>query len=121
MDGFSTSHIVMGAFVAVVLLGAGALIGRWHTSTPKDRGPRLVKRTRQVGTFEARDSMGKLYILSIYQEYLDAGTTGDPDAERRGRRIIMSSDGRHVDKVATRKYRIMGTTATLTSDDANAP
>lgn len=121
MEGLSISEIVVAVLIggALVLI-AGVLIGR-RTPVTKKRGTALIKRTRQVGTFEARDSKGKLVTLVILQEYLDAGTHGDPDAERKGRRLIMSSDGRHVAKVATRKYRIAGTATDLTTDDPNAP
>lgn len=59
--------------------------------------------------------------LAIYQEYLDAGMRNDPNAERKERRQIMTTDGRHVDKVGTRKYRIMGTAEILASDDLTHP
>lgn len=85
------------------------------------RSSTLIKRIRQVRTFEARNTQGHPVTLCIYQEYVDAGTQGDPNAERKGRQYILTPDGRHVDKVGTRKYRVMGTTDLLSSEDAGAP
>ena len=112
--------LIASALGGVILLIGGVLIGR-RSARVKRRAPQSIKRTRQLGTFEARDSKGKVVVLSIYQEYLDAGSRDNPEAERKGRRIVMSSDGRHVDKLGTRKYRIMGTTEILTTEDLNAP
>jgi hypothetical protein len=81
----------------------------------------MPKRISQIGTFTARDSGGRAVTLSIYQEYLDAGSLDSPNAERKGARQIMTSDGSRVDKIGTRKYRAVGSAEILTSDDLNAP
>ena len=74
---------------------------------------------RQIGTFTARDSEGALMALSILQEFPDAGTMNKPEAARPGAKFIMTMDGRRVDKIGARKYRVMG--GVLTSDDPAAP
>jgi hypothetical protein len=121
METFTTAQIVSLVIAAAVpaLLG-GLWIGRRNKRRASGGGA-LIKRTRQIGTFETRDSRNRLVTLAIYQEYLDAGSKDDPLAERRGRKRIMTMDGRHVDKVGSYKYRIMGTTDILTTDDSNAP
>lgn len=81
----------------------------------------MPKRIRQVGTFTARDGRGRVVPLAIFQEFTDAGTRDDPNAERKGPTHIMTADGRHVSKIATGKYRIRGSAEKLTSDDPNAP
>ena len=121
MDSLSTSQIVMSSLLVGVTL---ALIGGVWIGGRRRRGNRseaLIKRIRQIGTFETRDSRNRLVTLAIYQEYLDAGTKGDPLAERKGRKRIMTMDGRHVDKVGTARYRIMGTSDVLTTEDPGAP
>lgn len=121
MGSLSTAQLIATVLViGLLLLAAGVLIGR--KSARSTRGSvGVIKRTRQVGTFETRDTKGRLVSLIIYQEYLDAGIRNDPSAERKGRRQIMTNDGRHVDKIATRQYRVAGTAELLTSEDANAP
>ena len=119
MDELSTAQVVGIALGALILLIGGILIGRRSAGTTK-RAAGVIKRTRQIGTFEARDSKGKLVVLSIYQEYLDAGTKNNSEAERKGRRLIMSGDGRHVEKLGTQRYRVMGSSEILTSTDSNA-
>ncbi len=81
----------------------------------------MPKRIRQVGTFAARDAKGTLVTLAIFQEYTDAGSRDDPSAERKGPKHVMTTDGRRVDKIGTRKYRIVGSAEVLSSDDPNAP
>ncbi|MGQ0752080.1 MAG: hypothetical protein ACT4PS_16230 [Betaproteobacteria bacterium] len=76
---------------------------------------------RKRSTFAARDSKGNPLVLDVYQEFIDAGTRDDPHAERRGRWQVMTGDGRRVEKIATRRYRVIGSTDILTSDDPNAP
>jgi hypothetical protein len=81
----------------------------------------MPKRIRQIGTFTAQDSEGALVTLSIFQEFLDAGSMDNPERERPGAKQIMTADGRRVDKIGTRKYRITGSAKILTSDDPAAP
>ena len=81
----------------------------------------MPKRIRQIGTFTADDSGGTVVTLSILQEFLDAGTMNDPEAERPGAKQIMTADGRRVDKIGTRKYRIAGSATIFTSEDPAAP
>ena len=119
MEYLSTAHIVGLGVMGLLVLLSGAFVGRRGASKPRDEV--VIKRTRQVATFETRDSRNGLVQLVVYQEYLDAGTKGDPGAERKGRRRIMTTDGRLVDKIATRKYRVMGSTEILTTDDLSAP
>jgi hypothetical protein len=121
MESITAAQIVTLLIVAAVLALLGGL---WIVRRNKRRahgGEALMKRTRQIGTFATRDSRSRLVTLVIYQEYLDAGSKDDPLAERRGRKRIMTTDGRHVDKVGSYKYRIMGTTDILTTEDPNAP
>jgi hypothetical protein len=79
----------------------------------------MLKYIRQVGTFTARDSEGSLMALAVLQEFPDAGTMPNPQAELPGAKYIMTMDGRRVDKIGARKYRVMG--GVLTSDDPAAP
>ena len=81
----------------------------------------MPKRIRQVGTLNTRGSSGRLVTLAIFQEYLDAGTRGDPNAERKGATQIMTTDGRRVTRVSKGKYRIAGSAEDLASDDPTAP
>jgi hypothetical protein len=81
----------------------------------------MQKRIRQVGTFAARGSSGRLVTLAIFQEYMDAGIRDDPNAERKGPKQIMTTDGRRVNRIAKGKYRIVGSPEDLTYDDPNAP
>jgi len=59
--------------------------------------------------------------LYRYQQYLDAGTWNDPAAERLGPTHILTEDGRRVDKIGTRRYRILGSRDNLSSHDTSAP
>lgn len=121
METITTAQIVTLLIIGAV---SALLGGLWIGRRNKRRAPggeALIKRTRQIGTFETRDSKNRLVTLAIYQEYLDAGSKDDPLAERRGRKRIMTTDGRHVDKVGSFKYRIMGTTDVLTTEDPKAP
>jgi hypothetical protein len=81
----------------------------------------MPKRIRQVGTLAARGSSGRLVTLAIFQEFLDAGTKDDPNAERKGTMQIMTTDGRRVARVSKGKYRIAGSAEDLASDDPAAP
>ena len=81
----------------------------------------MQKHIRQVGTLAARGSSGRLVNLSIFQEFFDAGTKDDPNAERKGTRQIMTADGRRVTRGSKGKYRIAGSAEVLASDDPTAP
>ena len=120
MEYLSSAHIVGLGLTGIFVLLGGVLVGRRGRSA-KPRNEMLIKRTRQVGTFETRDSRNHLVQVVVYQEYLDAGTKDDPAAERKGRRRLMTTDGRLVDKIGTRKYRVMGSTEILITDDVSAP
>jgi hypothetical protein len=120
VEYISTAHIVGFGLMGLFVLLSGAFARRRERAS-KPRNEVVIKRTRQVATFETLDSRNGVVQLVVYQEYLDAGTKGDPAAERKGRRRIMTTDGRLVDKIATRKYRVMGGTETLTTEDPNAP
>lgn len=120
MEDLSTAHIVGLGLMGILVLLGGVFMGRRQRAA-KPGSEVVIKRTRQVGTFDTRDRANALVQLVVYQEYLDAGTKDDPAAERKGRRRIMTKDGRLVDKIATRKYRVMGSTEILTTEDPNAP
>lgn len=121
MEGLSAVEVVVAMVGAGMLLAAvGTLFAR-RTDRSGSRRPALIKRVREIGTFETRNSKGQPVTLVIFQEYLDAGTQGDPNAERKGRRQIMTTDGRYVDKIALRQYRIRGSAEVLTADESNAP
>lgn len=121
MDGAITAHVAAaGGIACLVYIALSALFGRRSSRTGGER-PEPVKRTRLVGTFTARDSRGRIMTLSLYQQHLDAGTRGDPGAERKGAKQIMTADGRLVTKIGTRRYRVLGSPETLTSDDPDAP
>lgn len=121
MDGTITAQVAaVGGLACVVWIAISALLGR-GSNREGEPGQEPTKRTRLVGTFTARDSRGDVNTLSLYQQYLDAGTRNDPDAERKGTKHIMTADGRQVTKIGTRKYRIMGSPEILTSDDPDAP
>lgn len=121
MEDLSIAHVVTLLPVAGALLYLVAGLIRPRNRQKKEARSGQIKRVREVGSFDTRDPRERLIKLTIFQEYLDAGTRGDPHAERKGRTRIMTMDGRHVDKVATRKYRVMGTTDVLTTDDFGAP
>jgi hypothetical protein len=120
VEHLSTAHIVGLGLMGVLVVLGGVFVGRRERATTCRSGL-VIKRTRQVGTFDTRNSANVLVQLVVYQEYLDAGTKDDPAAERKGRRRIMTKDGRLVDKIGTRRYRVMGSTEILTTEDANGP
>ena len=121
MDGFTTAHVAsLGGFAGLVCLGLTAFFRR-RTDRSDPPAPPSIKRTRLVASFTARDAQGRVFTLSCYQQYFDAGKCDDPTAERRGALYILTPDGRRVEKLGTRKYRILGSRDLLTSDDVNAP
>lgn len=121
MDEFTAAHAASaGGFAWLFYLGIAAFFRKRAQQTDA-ASPATGKRTRLVGTFVARDGSGRAHTLSCYQQYFDAGTRDDPSAERKGPLHILTSDGRRVDKLGTRKYRILGTRDLLTTDDPTAP
>ncbi|MGQ0751380.1 MAG: hypothetical protein ACT4PS_12660 [Betaproteobacteria bacterium] len=121
MDGLTLAHIAgLGSMAGVVCIGIAALLRR-----RADRNEQVVqapmKRTRLIKTFMAHSGRAQSVILYLYQQYLDAGTWNNPAAERPGPMHILTEDGRRVDKIGTRKYRILGSKDVLVSDDMNAP
>lgn len=121
MDEFTAAHAASaGGFAWLFYLGIAAFF-RKRTQQTDNASPAVSKRTRLVGTFTARDASGRAFTLSCYQQYYDAGTRDDPTAERKGPLHILTADGRRVDKIGTRKYRILGARDLLTSDDPSAP
>lgn len=121
MDGITLAHVAsLGGMAGVVCIGIAALLRRRTERTEKvAQSP--MKRTRLIGTYTAHDGSGRVVTLSHYQQYLDAGTWNNPAAERPGPTHILTEDGRRVEKIGTRKYRILGTRDILSSDDTNAP
>jgi len=121
MDEFIAAHAAgAGGFAWLFYLGIAALF-RKRAQHAHSAPPAASKRTRLVGSFVARDASGRTHTLSCYQQYFDAGTRDDPSAERKGPLHILTSDGRRVDKIGTRKYRILGSRDLLTSEDPLAP
>jgi hypothetical protein len=121
MDGFTTAYVAsFGGLAGFLCLGLAAMFRRRD-----DRSDAIasasIKRTRLVATFTARDGQGRVFTLSCYQQYFDAGTRDDATAERKGATHILTADGRRVEKLGTRKYRILGSRDVLTSDDVSAP
>lgn len=121
MDGLTLAHVAsLGGVAGVACIGLAALLRRRTARTEKvAQSP--MKRTRLIGTFTARDGGGRAVILYRYQQYLDAGTWNNSAAERLGPAHILTEDGRRVEKVGTRKYRILGSRDIFASEDANAP
>ncbi|MGQ0525840.1 MAG: hypothetical protein ACT4P8_19525 [Betaproteobacteria bacterium] len=108
------------AAIGLALVILAVVINRRQRGTARDRA-NPQKRNRKVQTFFARDHSGGRVVLDVFQEFIDAGTRGDPTGQRKGAKQIMTGDGRRVEKIGTRKYRVAGTTEILTSDDPGAP
>jgi hypothetical protein len=121
MDGLTLAHVAsLGGMAGVVCIGIAALL-RQRTNRAEKASRAPMKRTRLIRTFAACDGSGRVVTLYLYQQYLDAGTWNDAAAERPGPSHILTEDGRRVDKLGTRKYRILGSRDVLVSDDVSAP
>ena len=81
----------------------------------------MVKRKELKHTFIAVSASGRRVTLRLYVDIIDAGHMQDPDAEVEGMKSIRTSDGQHVNLVSPKKYQIVVTGETLTTDDPNAP
>jgi hypothetical protein len=81
----------------------------------------MVKRKELKQTFSAVSASGRRVTVRVYVDIIDAGHTQDPDAEIEGMQSIRTSGGQHVNFVSPKKYQIVVTGETLTTDDPNAP
>ena len=68
-----------------------------------------VKRVDRIGHFDARDSTGNSYRVIVFQPIMD-GTLihNNQRLETRGRKILHTEDGRHVNPVSKGVYEIVG-------------
>ena len=71
--------------------------------------------------FSARAADGTEYTLCVYQEFIDAGNRGDPNAQAPGQRRLVTDSGLSVNRVAKGKYVVVETGEELNSTDPNAP
>ncbi len=74
-----------------------------------------------IQEFPATADDGTPHVLYVYQDFLDAGTRGDPSAQVPGLKRIVTDVGLSVNRVDKGKYKVDQTGAVLTSSDANAP
>ena len=110
----------VGGIGCLIYVAITAMFRRRFDSA-RDNPHEQVRRTRLIATFTVRDRQEDVITLFRYQQYMDAGAYDNPTAERRGATHILTSDGRRVDKIGTGKYRVLGSSGILTSDDPSAP
>ena len=72
--------------------------------------------TVQKGSFHAEDDIGKPYVINIFQEVDET-----PHGPIAGLITLKTADGRHVNRIAKRKYEIVESGTPLHSKDLHAP
>ncbi len=60
-----------------------------------------------VERFRARDDQGNVYVVIVYQEELDAGTMGNPNATVPGLFDIRLADDSHVNRISDTEFLIV--------------
>lgn len=75
---------------------------------------------KRIATFKAKDSSGRIYVIDVFQQFVDAGTFDNPDATIPGIKSLKTRDGQHVNYVAKGQYHLVVPALDLTSDDPNA-
>ena len=74
-----------------------------------------------IQKFEAVGGNEQKYILEVYQEFVDAGTRGDPHATIPGMKRICTQDGLEICRIAKGEYGIVQTDEVLRSSAPDAP
>jgi predicted transcriptional regulator len=71
--------------------------------------------------FMADGSDGKTYTVFVSTDYINAGTTVDPQAVVEGCKELRTSDGLAVNRERKGEYKVVQTGVTLRSDSPDAP
>ena len=75
---------------------------------------------RLTDRFIAFDDGGRKYILFVFTEYTEAGTSGGPSDMIEGWKEVQTSEGQEVNVVSHGVYKIVRSGVMLRSDAKNA-
>jgi len=68
-----------------------------------------MKREIEMDRFMVKTVNGKKYTIVQYQEFVSAGTMGDPHAEVAGLKSLFTSTGLHVNYIDPKTFKIVET------------
>jgi hypothetical protein len=79
-----------------------------------------VERVVHKHSFSAEGDAGKQYVIDVFVDILNAGTSTDANAEIEGMKSLKTRRGQHVNVLGKGKYQIVQTGEILTSNDPGA-
>ena len=72
-----------------------------------DMGDRIMR--KEIDRFNAKADSGKMYTITIYQEYIPAGTLDSPHDMIEGPKSVFTSSGDRVNRIDSETYQIVQT------------
>ena len=68
-----------------------------------------MKRIKETDRFLTKTDTGKEYVIIQYQEYIDASTARDPNAEIPGIKDLRTINGLHVNYIDSKTFKVVET------------
>ena len=68
-----------------------------------------MSRIQEIERFSTRIDNGKEYIIIQYQEYIDASSFDNPNAEIEGLKSLRTDDGLHVNFIDSKTFKVVET------------
>jgi len=78
--------------------------------------------TERTRTFEAKDDLGRSYLICEFTDFCDTTTMNEGPSYIPGLRRLQASDGQPINYISKGHYQLVGVpNIDLTSNDPNAP